>query len=170
MFPKVLDASSSQSKISKAATSSLDNTIGEAHRFASNDGGDIEWSSMSVPKVLDYLIAESPNFKLAMHDLLRCAGAHGSIDIDVTCGGDRFTCGDVRIICLCLRPSPVLLATMTGATWKLILYADGVVPGNPLAADNRRKSVVWYFSFLEFGWKLQYEDVWMPIALIRTAR
>jgi hypothetical protein len=58
---------------------------------------------------------------------------------------------------------------LTGASWKLILYSDGVVPGNVLAADNQRKSVVWYFSFLDFGWRLAYEEVWIPLAFARTA-
>ena len=37
------------------------------------------------------------------------------------------------------------------APWRLILYSDEVVPGNPLAHDNRRKVWVIYFSFIEFG-------------------
>ena len=52
---------------------------------------------------------------------------------------------------------------------KLILYADGITPGSVLAPDNRRKSIVWYCSFLEFGNKLSYEEVWLPIALARTS-
>ena len=57
---------------------------------------------------------------------------------------------------------------MAGDSLNLILYADGLVPGCPLAPDNQRKSVVWYFSFLEYGDKLAYEEVWLPIGFART--
>lgn len=46
--------------------------------------------------------------------------------------------------------------------WKLALYADEVVPGNVLSADNRRKIWVLYFSFLDFGpLVLQREESWL---------
>ena len=61
-----------------------------------------------------------------------------------------------------------MLARVTGASWRLILYSDGITPGNALAVDNQRKSVVWYFSFLEFGLRLSYEEVWLPLAFART--
>ena len=50
-----------------------------------------------------------------------------------------------------------------------MLYADGITPGAVLAPDNRRKSVVWYCSFMEFLEKLAFEEVWIAIALARTA-
>ena len=62
----------------------------------------------------------------------------------------------------------VLACSMSGTSLKLILYADGIVPGNVISHDNQRKSVVWYFSFLEFGYRLSYEEVWLPIAFART--
>ena len=37
------------------------------------------------------------------------------------------------------------------APWKIILYADEVVPGNVLNLDNKRKVVVFYFGFRELG-------------------
>ncbi len=58
----------------------------------------------------------------------------------------------------------------TGAKLRLILYSDGVVPGSVLSSDNRRKSAAWYVSFLEFGPRLSYEEVWLPFAFARTAR
>lgn len=70
--------------------------------------------------------------------------------------------------CVCACIVSLLPATTTGANLKLILYADGIVPGCALAPDNQRKSVVWYFSFLEFGWRLSYEEVWIPLAFART--
>ena len=33
---------------------------------------------------------------------------------------------------------------------KLLMYADGVTPGDGFAHDNKRKSTLWYISFLEF--------------------
>ena len=55
-----------------------------------------------------------------------------------------------------------------GRLWHLILYADGITPGAVLAPDNRRKAVVWYISFLEFGDRLCCEELWMPVAVART--
>jgi hypothetical protein len=57
---------------------------------------------------------------------------------------------------------------LAGPRLRMILYADGVTPGSVLKADNNRKSVVWYVSFLEFTWRLSHEEVWLPIALART--
>jgi len=51
---------------------------------------------------------------------------------------------------------------------QLVLYADGITPGSALAHENRRKSVVWYASFLEFRELLQFQEVWMSIAAART--
>jgi hypothetical protein len=57
---------------------------------------------------------------------------------------------------------------LAGQILHLILYSDGVTPGSTLAADNQRKASVFYFSFLEFSWRLQCEEVWIPIAVART--
>jgi len=64
----------------------------------------------------------------------------------------------------------LLLSSLpAGLCWHLIMYADGITPGNVLAPENRRKSIVWYVSFLEFGAKLAYEEAWMTVAVARTA-
>ena len=47
--------------------------------------------------------------------------------------------------------------------WRLCLYADEVVPGNQLAANNSRKVWVLYFSFLECHPHLSNENAWWPI-------
>ena len=52
--------------------------------------------------------------------------------------------------------------------WRLVLYADEIVPGNPLAVANARKAWAMYYSFLEFGTALACEDVWLPIAAYPT--
>ena len=52
----------------------------------------------------------------------------------------------------------------------LVLYADGITPGSALAHENRRKSVVWYASFLEFRELLQFQELWMAVAAARTYR
>ena len=51
---------------------------------------------------------------------------------------------------------------------RLILYADGITPGSGFAHDNKRKSVIWYSSFLEFGQLLSYEECWFTLASART--
>ena len=56
----------------------------------------------------------------------------------------------------------------TGGQLSLILYADGITPGAVLAPEQRRKSIVWYASFAEFGHKLAYEEMWCALALART--
>jgi len=49
--------------------------------------------------------------------------------------------------------------------WHLVLYLDGITPGNPLAPEVRRKAVVWYASILEFGTdRLCYTEAWTPVA------
>lgn len=46
--------------------------------------------------------------------------------------------------------------------WRLVVYADEVTPGNPMAHSNKRKIWVFYFSFLEFGrLLLQDEYAWL---------
>ena len=83
MFAEVLDATSSQSLISKAASSSLDHTVGE-HRVEFDDGV-ADWTSLSIPKVLAYMIAESPNFKSLINDLLQSSDFNGEIFSFVLC-------------------------------------------------------------------------------------
>ena len=47
------------------------------------------------------------------------------------------------------------------APWRLIFYTDEVVPGNPLGHENKRKTWVLYFSFMELGVvRLQQEENW----------
>ena len=53
--------------------------------------------------------------------------------------------------------------------WRLALYADEVVPGNPLSNENRRKIWVVYVSFLELGpAALSQEDNWFTLAVVRS--
>ena len=61
-----------------------------------------------------------------------------------------------------------MLYPLAGLTWHLVLYADGITPGSALAHENRRKSVVWYVTFMEFLEKLIHEEVWTAVALART--
>ena len=53
---------------------------------------------------------------------------------------------------------------------RLILYGDGITPGNVLAHQNKRKCWVWYLSFMEFGpLLLSREEFWLPIAVHPSA-
>ena len=54
-----------------------------------------------------------------------------------------------------------------GQPLRMILYHDEVVPGQVLAPDNRRKTVMFYASFLEFQQALRCKSMWMTIALVR---
>ena len=48
--------------------------------------------------------------------------------------------------------------------WSLVLYTDGVTPGDPLQGMNRRKFQVCYWSFLEMGTNaLSREETWFTL-------
>ena len=53
--------------------------------------------------------------------------------------------------------------------WNIILYNDEVTPGNPLAAEQKRKSEVFYWSVLEFGAHvLSNELAWMDLCSLKS--
>ena len=60
------------------------------------------------------------------------------------------------------------IVSLSQGNLSLILYADGITPGSILTAENKRKEVIWYASFLEFGHKLSYEEVWVTIATLKN--
>ena len=55
-----------------------------------------------------------------------------------------------------------------GLQWNIILYADGITPGDAFSPDNNRKAWLWYASFLEMGQKLSNEETWITVAIART--
>ena len=64
----------------------------------------------------------------------------------------------------------LVMALAVQAVLSLVLYADEVTPGNPLAPDNQRKYWAIYVSIVEFGSDvLSNPLVWLPIAVIRSA-
>ena len=55
------------------------------------------------------------------------------------------------------------------APWRVIIYQDGVDPGDGLAVNHSRKSCVFYWSFVEFGMHaLAHEEVWGTVCVVRT--
>ena len=52
-----------------------------------------------------------------------------------------------------------------GNRLRLVLYGDGITPGSALTSDNKRKSFVWYGSFLELGPLLCHEEIPPPYGL-----
>ena len=52
--------------------------------------------------------------------------------------------------------------------WRLLLYADEVVPGNSLAHRQERKTHAIYASFAEFHNLLSCEDAWFIVAMLRS--
>ena len=53
--------------------------------------------------------------------------------------------------------------------WRLVLYADEVVPGDGFKGNNLRKVWVIYFSWLELGlMQLSNEDAWFCECAQRT--
>ena len=52
--------------------------------------------------------------------------------------------------------------------WTIVFYQDGVNPGDGLSKNQRRKSSVFYFSFLELGMRaLAHEEAWVTLAVVR---
>lgn len=51
----------------------------------------------------------------------------------------------------------------------LIVYCDGVIPGNVLSPDNSRKSTLVYGSFAQFGKLLYMGSLWFPLAVVRDS-
>jgi hypothetical protein len=50
--------------------------------------------------------------------------------------------------------------------WQLVLYADEMDPGNPLAATHTRKLWMFYWSVVEFGpLALSHEDMWSTVSV-----
>ena len=53
---------------------------------------------------------------------------------------------------------------------QLVVYLDGITPGNVLRPDNRRKIWAFYGTFIEFGpQNFCREEVWLPLAVLRTS-
>ena len=53
--------------------------------------------------------------------------------------------------------------------WTIVLYQDGVDPGDGLAKNKSRHSIVFYWSFAEFGLEaLSHEEVWGTVCIVRT--
>jgi hypothetical protein len=56
------------------------------------------------------------------------------------------------------------------APWSIVLYQDGVDPGDGLVKEKSRHSVVFYWSFMEFGtMQLCHEELWATPLILRTA-
>ena len=53
--------------------------------------------------------------------------------------------------------------------WRLILYSDGITPGDGFKVNNDRKADVIYFSIMEFGAAvLCHEDAWFMVIAKRS--
>ena len=53
--------------------------------------------------------------------------------------------------------------------WSIILYQDGVDPGDGLTKEKRRHCAVFYWSLLQLGTDvLSHEEFWSPAAIIQT--
>ena len=53
--------------------------------------------------------------------------------------------------------------------WRIVLYADEIVPGNNLAVHNGRKLWAVYWSMFEWGPYLSAECLWMNIITVRSS-
>jgi hypothetical protein len=52
----------------------------------------------------------------------------------------------------------------------LVLYLDGITPGNVLRPDNKRKIWAFYATFMEIGREhLCHEECWIPLAVLRSS-
>ena len=72
-----------------------------------------------------------------------------------------------KIVSGALRRSPC----SPTSPWTIIMYQDGVDPSDGLAKNHSRKSVVFYWSFAEFGMHaLAHEEVWGTICVMRSSQ
>ena len=74
MLSQVLDINSSHQSISRGALGSLKDTVEKIP--VQLPDGEADWTIVSVQKVLEYMIAESPNFEQAISKA--CTGAHAN--------------------------------------------------------------------------------------------
>lgn len=52
----------------------------------------------------------------------------------------------------------------------MVMYLDGITPGNVLRPDNKRKIWAFYATLLELGREhLCHEECWIPLAVLRTS-
>ena len=187
----VLDGKLDHSQLQKAVLRSVDTTIG-SHRA--------DWVTLSLEEVLIFLIEESANFKLMEDALRRAGAHHAQFlhrctsSPAVTTAHEAQACRcPSQFLFGYIEPSddnrsaqwrqPLACCTFgilgcyianavytTGPKLRLVLYSDGITPGNVLSSDKRRKSAAWYASFLEFGRCLAFEEAWLPFAFAWTAR
>ena len=61
------------------------------------------------------------------------------------------------------------LSMSSGSKLGLVLYLDGLTPGNPLGPVVARKSIAWYWTIHEFGNLVMDEAYWACQAVARTA-
>ena len=54
--------------------------------------------------------------------------------------------------------------------WRLIVCFDEYTPGNKLKVDNRRKTMVLSYNFLDLGAFLEQDATWMSPVMVRTNR
>ena len=65
----------------------------------------------------------------------------------------------------CVRTPPSM-----ATPWKILIYLDGVTPGNVVRPDNSRKLTCFYMSFLEFRNYLRHEASWLLVTVIRDTK
>ena len=53
--------------------------------------------------------------------------------------------------------------------WRVALYNDEVLPGNPLKVSNDRKLVGFYWSWMEYRRFIHHECMWYHLCAIRTS-
>ena len=83
----------------------------------------------------------------------------------------HYHCGEskhyAQIVSDALRRSPC----SPQSPWRMIIYQDGVDPSDGLAKNHSRKSVVFYWSFVEYGMHaLAHEEVWGTICVMRASQ
>ena len=72
----------------------------------------------------------------------------------------------IYIYAMCMRR--MLALSCTGNKLGLMLYLDGITPGNPLAPVIARKCIPWHASFIELDELLTNEAYWLVVAIART--
>ena len=185
---QVLNVNTDRSAVNKESARVLDGLLQHDNVYMKDDGQD-DFEHMPLQQSLPMLCKQSEAFKEALRFLLlraglgphACTTSHAREHACILhmcllymCGDDRMCFHVVWEICdyICGPRASVRhdsdMHSCAGPIWNLVLYCDGITPGNVIAPENKRKAFVFYCAFLEFFERLCCTELWIPIAVVRT--
>ena len=129
-------------------------------------------SRQTIARARDALINQTTNYGLVLTTLTLNTIAGDPMEFDAV--------NPFALLCLMYAQCSAFTALLDDCAarfppnvrpWRIALYSDEITPGDALSHDNRRKTWVVYFSFLEFGAAvLSQEDAWLVLGVFRSSR